>query len=161
MSEDLTRLTVWPSQTENGSKWIQRLTFVRSGGAVRSTLSCSTWPRAKTPSRTGRIWKPAFMSLLPKVRRGTPEAASMPGREASIPRKPAISPLSSEPWLTAAISTRAIIIKVKNSQGPKLTDQRARGGESSSRNSEELTPPPSEEPLPRARRSEAHTAELQ
>src|SRR3546814_12030799 len=23
---DLTRLTVWPSQTENGSKWIQRLT---------------------------------------------------------------------------------------------------------------------------------------
>src|SRR3546814_9241759 len=76
------------------------------------------------------------MSLLPKVRRGTPEAASMPGREASIPRKPAISPLSSEPWLTAAISTRAIIIKVKNSQGPKLTDQRARGGRSEEHTSE-------------------------
>src|SRR3546814_16639626 len=51
MSEDLTRLTVWPSQTENGSKWIPRLTFVRSGGAVRSTLSCRSDGR-----REGKQW---------------------------------------------------------------------------------------------------------
>ena len=66
-----------------------------------------------------------------------------------MPNRPDSSPLIIEPWVSEAISTRAISTMVKYSHGPKVTAQSARVGASETRKIHEITPPIKDDMMPK------------
>ena len=78
-----------------------------------------------------------------------PLDGSTPGIETSIPRKPAIRPLIREPSLTEAISTMAIMISVKYSNGPKRVARIERGCVMVRSTIHEISPPTKEAVMPK------------
>ena len=106
------------------------------------------WLTAKTPISTGRSLSPLLSMYQSKVSLGWPAEGSTPGMETSMPRSPAISPLTRLPWLTEAISTMAIKISVKYSNGPNRVAQIESGLASTRRKIQEMMPPANEAAMP-------------
>ena len=65
-----------------------------------------------------------------------------------MPSSPAIRPLTRLPWLTEAISTIAIKISVKYSNGPNRVAQIDKGLARTRRNTQEIKPPAKDAAMP-------------
>ena len=76
---------------------------------------------AKRPISTGKISKPAFSSVSPKVKRGIASTGAMPTVEKANPMTPEKSPLTIEPLARVMINVSEKMAMEKYSCGPKLS----------------------------------------
>ena len=153
MKDDRIMLTAWRFRSRRLISTPRLFTSALSGSFPKSRQSLMIWLTANVPISTGSSCSPPFSMYQSKVRRGMPVAGSTPGIETSIPSRPEISPLTRDPSLTEAISTIAIMISVKYSNGPNLV-ARIDSGLVTVNSTPQATSPPTKDaviPRPRAR----------
>ena len=88
---------------------------------------------------------PVSRIMLPKVKRGTPVSGSIPMVATNRPKRPAVSPLSSDPPPMEAIAVIPRTASAKYSAGPKFSATRAKDGAAAIKTSVPKMPPKTDE----------------
>ena len=125
------------------------LTFFRLG--IGSSVEPWSWMISitsgieKSPIRAGTSMTPSTRPVISKVNRGMPRSGSIPIVAISIPRNPAMYPLTIIFSLSEAMIVIPKMARRKYSGGPNIRETRARGGAKSCRTITPRMPPQKED----------------